>query len=105
MGIEYADEKFSTAIRSMALGGGTLQERLVDAYLSFHTLRKEDFPEEKLWNSFQDIHERLTCIDATGDEGTVAATTRQMSFEEAHEVGSKIADLADTISRLYHNEN
>ena len=42
----YTREKLSVALHSLATGPGNVRERLLTAYMEFHTLTPEDFPEE-----------------------------------------------------------
>ena len=42
----YAIERLTTALECLATHPGDVRERLSAAYLSFHTLREDDFPPE-----------------------------------------------------------
>jgi hypothetical protein len=43
---QYAREKFSAAVRELTLGPGDIKARLISAYMRFHTLNSNDFPDE-----------------------------------------------------------
>ncbi len=105
MSLNYTWEKLFVAVLSMAKSDSSLQDRLVGAYLSFHTLRDEDFPEGELRESFQEITHALTWRPARGDEGTVRATTHLMGDQEAGELVEKIVSLYDEVTRLHGAED
>ena len=105
MSLNYTWEKLFVAVLSMAKSDSSLQDRLVGAYLSFHTLRDEDFPEGELRESFQEITHALTWRPARGDEGTVRATTHLMGDQEAGELVEKIVSLYDEVARLHGAED
>lgn len=100
MSLSYAFEKLSVAISSMAKDTNSLQERLRGAYLIFHPLRAEDFPRD-LSNQYREIEKSLTKVPAVGDEGTVMATTRAMSDEEAAKLIESIVDLFTEVAERY----
>lgn len=55
----YALEKFLQAERALCEGLGDIKERLKDAYMCFHPVRKEDLPEE-LRGDYQWVIDQLT---------------------------------------------
>lgn len=101
MPLGYAWEKLSVAVAGMARSQESLQYRLVEAHLCFHSLREDDFPKGELREAFHDIIHALTWRPAQGDEGTVKATTQQMTDQEASELIEKLVSLYDEISQLY----
>lgn len=101
MSLDYTWEKLHGAVAGMATSTESLQDRLMGAFLVFHPLRAEDFPEGELRASFQDIKHALTWRPAQGDEGTVRATTLQMGDQEARDLIEKIVSLYDEIARVY----
>jgi hypothetical protein len=88
----YAREKFWTAIHGLATGSSRIQARLESAALCLHTLRPEDLP-GTLSTDFANLWRDLTKVKAHGDEGTIAATTRQMSDEQAGELAGRIVSI------------
>lgn len=101
MSLEYTWEKLSVAVEGMARSQESLQDRLMGAYLCFHPLREKDFPKGELRESFHDIMHALTWRPAQGDEGTVKATTQQMTDQEASELIEKLVSLYDEITQSY----
>lgn len=100
MSLEYTWEKLSVAVGGMVRSQESLQDRLMGAYLCFHPLREGDFPEGELRKSFHDIMHALTWQPAKGDEGTVRATTQQMTDQEASDLIEKLFSLYEEITRL-----
>lgn len=105
MSLNYTWEKLFVAVLGMAKSESSLQDRLVGAHLSFHTLRDKDFPEGELRGSFQEIMHALTWRPAKGDEGTVRATTSLMGNQEASELVEKIVSLYDEVAQLLGAED
>ncbi len=92
----YALEKLDVAVRELTIGTDRIQPRLFSAYLSFHTLRAADLPEE-LQVDFQLVHDELTSQKALGDEGRVQATLAKMNDEQASQIAGRIVDLASRL--------
>ena len=44
-GVDYANEKFVSAVYGLATGPGDVRSRLLIAHLSFHPVRESDLPE------------------------------------------------------------
>lgn len=93
----YAKEKFSDAIDSMATSPKPLQIRIADAYIySLIHLQKDELPQE-IQPRFQALQDRLTSVEAMGDEGRVMASVKDMSTEEAMDLARSVAVMADII--------
>ncbi|GLV61179.1 hypothetical protein KDH_79950 [Dictyobacter sp. S3.2.2.5] len=105
MSLSYTWEKLFVAVLGMARSEASLQDRLMGAYLSFHTLRDADFPKDELRTSFQEITHALTSQPAKGNEGTVQATTSLMGDQEAAELIEKIVSLYDEVAQLLGAED
>jgi len=90
--LSYAREKLSVGIISLIKGSNPIQERLFGAYMSFHPLRVDDFPED-LQGDYRDIMDLLTKAKPKGDEGSVKATLNQMTEEEANIIAEKLFNL------------
>jgi lipase chaperone LimK len=73
--------------------------------LSFHTLdaNDEDFPTQELRDQFTSILAALTCVPAEGDEGSLQASVRKMTDDEATQVAEEIFDLFIAIAQLEHS--
>ncbi len=108
MSLDYAFEKLSVAITGMATSTASLQERLANAYIfGLHTIGLDvnaDLPPD-LRSSYREIEKSLTKVPAQGDEGTVAATTRVMSDEEARRIIEQICYLSDEVAQLIGKES
>ena len=92
MGASYAREKLDGAVHAMAVGTGSIQERLLSAFLSMSALSVDDFQGERLeeWNS---IYSRATAREAGGDEGSYQATLLKMTESEAVALARDICEL------------
>ena len=83
MDLGYAVEKFSNAVNEAATSPKSIQQRLADAYIyDIVRVSEENVPPE-IWARISKLTDAITCIPAQGDEGTVIATTSQMSEAEA----------------------
>jgi hypothetical protein len=93
-------ERLRLAVESLATGRGSLQDRLYYALLNIYVFRVEDFP-VKIRDEFREIIEETTKVKPIGDEGSIKATCRIMSDEEAEKIAQRIFDLFTTIARSY----
>lgn len=94
---QYPNEKFSDAVDTMASSPKSIQERVGDAYVfSLIHVETGNIPEE-IRSQFDELKRKLTRVEAVGDEGRVAATTRQMSTDEAVEIANEILHMADVV--------
>jgi hypothetical protein len=89
----YVDEKFTDAVRQLAISSGPMKERLEAAFLAIHTVRANDFDDPQMRAAYQSILERLTI------NGTVVATTAQMDANEGEDVANGIFELFLAIRR------
>jgi hypothetical protein len=91
----YALEKFGAAVDSMATSPKSIQERLFDAYMSFHPVKESDFQDPEDAKLYRNIHDRLTSVkNGPESRGYVQNTLDQMSDETAEEVAQDIVKLA-----------
>ncbi len=89
----YQREKFTNAVSDLATSPKSIQQRVCDAYLhSLIHVSVDSLPEE-IQKQFQDMNERLTKSEPEGDEGSVKATTRDMSEDEASEIATEIWNM------------
>jgi hypothetical protein len=100
----YAYEKFYTAILGMAASPKRLRERVEEAYVyEIIYVRDEDVPSDSL-SDFRRLKEMLTRRNPRhSSEGSVRATTQQMSWRELHEAAHLITRLFDHISAAQLN--
>src|SRR5690349_7852324 len=103
MNVDYAYEKFYAAIMGMAQGKKKLRERIEDAYL-YHIIHvREELLPKHYCSDFQKLRQLVTCRPARHPyEGTVHATTQQMSPRELEEAARLIVGLFDSLSSAYH---
>lgn len=101
--IAYAQEKFSNAIRGMAVSPNSLRRRLCDAYV-YHVIHiGHDTVPPELQPRLADLAERMTHRPArNAQEGKCEATTDQMSDVEADEAAGLILDLGYEIEFCYY---
>ena len=104
MSLDYAYEKFYLAVIGMAQSKKKLRERIEDAYVyNIIHVREADIPQGHL-NDFRTLKEMVTCCPARfPGEGTVRATTQQMSPRTMDETARLITRLFDAISAAQHN--
>ena len=72
--MRYADEKLRGGVRLLAVSLGSLQDRLVDAFVGdLHLVRAEALPEH-LSERWREIEARMTSSPAVSSEGRFRAT-------------------------------
>lgn len=99
MSIDHSWEKLNLAVNSLARSTQSLQKRLATAYIyNLSHLRIEELPEE-MRDEFQQVRRELTKVEPIADEGRIAATTNEMSDDEAGELISRIVSMYDAVVR------
>jgi len=94
----YAQEKLYVAIRSLATGQGDVRARLVDAFMTFHTLKVDDFP-PKYREDWKWIQNQLTkhgpIYDYKGRvyKGSVENTMSKIKNSTGRKIATKIFDI------------
>lgn len=94
----YAQEKLYVAIRSLAIGQGDVRTRLVDAFMSFHTLKEDDLP-PKHRKDWRWIITQLTkhgpICDYKGKiyKGSVENTMSKIRNSTGLKIATKIVDI------------
>ena len=94
-------EKFMVAVDVLATSPASLQKRLEGAYRSFIDIEPEDFDDDEMQATFEQIRSRLTRVQQ-GQIDAIAATCRQMSDQEAAEVADFIFSLFLRIAEKHH---
>ncbi len=92
-----AKELFNNAI-IMFSGHGTPQERLLDAVREIGYVNVNDLPEE-LKAPFDKFRNSMTVGKPTDDEGTYAATIRDLSDDEIGDEALKIVAMYGVLSK------
>lgn len=104
--VDYVFEKYWAALGSLAQGGGTLAERLIDAYVSQGT---RAYPmvdgigppvSDELAERIELLDRRLTAT-AGGPEGAIAATIRQFEADELDDVVRELISITYGLAREY----
>ena len=95
-------EKFMVAVDVLATSPASLQKRLEGAYRSFIDIEPEDFDDDEMQATFEQIRSRLTRVQQ-GQIDAIAATCRQMSDQEAAEVADFIFSLFLRIAEKHHS--
>lgn len=97
----YPYEKLLVAVDALASSPAGIQKRLEFAYISFHTLKTDDFVTDDQKRNWDEIMETLTSVEAVGGEGHVRATLDQMDDDQAAELAKKIYSLFLDVCRHY----
>lgn len=98
MSLDYADEKYGTAVHLLATGTGSIQERLFSAVMSFHTVQQErDLAEPGMWKEHEAIMEALSNVHDDSGKGYFKATLDRMSDAEGSKIADRIFNLWDLI--------
>ena len=101
MSIGYGWEQLHKAVYSMSASQRSLQDRLEAATAGalIHAKADEDIPPE-LREEFKSVIQALTCVEAQGGEGTIAATCATMDDQTAIDLIHRIVGLYDEITRI-----
>lgn len=106
MSLSYAYEKFYLAVIGMASSPKSLRERIEQAYVyEIIHVRDEDVPISVLpeWHKLKEMVTRRS--PSHPSEGSVRASTQQMSWREVHEAARLITHIFDNVSAAQHNED
>lgn len=86
MAEDYEREKLANAVSSL-VSARPIQERLVYAFTSMHTLKAHGFTNEDRQAEYEGIYSRLTA------KGNVEETCSALTDEEAEEIANDIVSL------------
>ena len=98
MSINYAQEKFYTAVLSMEKSPSSLRTRIYNAFLSFHPIRPEEDLPEDLRADYKWIIEHLEKYEPKGDKGSVQMSLEKLDDETIKKIAEKIVDIYDQLS-------
>lgn len=102
MSLDYVWQKLFGAVHGMATGSRSLRERLCAAMVGMVVLKPDDFPEGDLRRRWIGIREDLTILESRRPgEGTIEATTAQLSDHDANAIAERIFDLFIAVHDLY----
>jgi len=102
MSLAYGWEKLFSACH-YAVGSNQTPQRRLAAVMSIYVLNLEhkDLPNLEAWERFRKLKRATSCKPPKGDEGTIAATTAQMTDEEAGKWLSEIMSLFSEVAEKY----
>jgi len=100
MTIIYAREKFYLAVEHAATSTDSLQQRLCDAFSrNIDNVQREGLTQD-LWVRVMALKRELNKKPAKGNEGTIMATTAEMTDEEATSALVEIVSIFGEICKL-----
>lgn len=104
MKVYYAKEKLAKAVYCLATGSEDIKKRLWYAYLSFHTLTEDHFPDD-MKNRWKELSESLKSEEPTLNKegepikGRVENTIDKLTIEKCCDIAKQIVDLNFEIRR------
>jgi len=95
----YAKEKLGNAVHSLAVGTGTIQHRLLNAFISMSALSDRDFQgHDEALQDWQGIFRRATAIKTGSEEdGYYKTTLYAMNDDDASKLARDICALESLI--------
>ena len=104
MGVDYGWEKFFASLHYAVASTAPLQERLESVVSEICHLKHDSFPDDETWERFENLMKETTKFPArTEGEGTIRATTAQMTDDEAskwlHEAIGIFSDIAQAYGK------
>lgn len=101
MSLDYAHEKLTIAVEILATSPSDIKDRIETAFnSSIIHIFPEDLPED-LGEKLKNLQNQVTRINAEGNEGTLKATMKTISEEEAFEIAKKILDLFLEVNNIF----
>jgi len=106
----YGYEKFSAAVRSLAIGPGDVRQRLRAAYWHFHPVREEHLPEH-LHQDYQWVLHQLTRFgpaigrDGKALRGSIEETLSRIRNSSGSKIAERILHIYHQLNCLYMHEN
>src|ERR1700676_791451 len=102
MELLYGWEKLSDACKRGDSGDETPQKRLPAAVSrDLLVLRRENLPNDEVWRRIRELLRATTCMHVEGCDGTIEATTSQMTDDEAGKWLSEIRFLFSEVAEQY----
>jgi hypothetical protein len=100
MPIGYGKEKLFAAMHTCVAHPGSLQERLLDAWISGLCRLREPNLTPELWKRFAELKKAMGWDHAKGDEGDWKASTDKMTEGEARQWLYEILSLFQAIMTI-----
>jgi len=105
MSLEYADEKFGWAVETLATHRAAIKERLVAALHDIGSVQMERDVPEGLHDEYQEFWHSVTKAKSRlAGEGSLQATVREMTEDEAVEAAKLITRFAGEFERRLAEE-
>lgn len=105
MGVDYGWEKFYSALRYALQSNESLQDRLESVIEGVCHLQRDSFPSDESWENFDSLMKKTSERAARSQhEGTIHATTSQMSDEDAGRLLQSAFDLFSDLAEAYGAE-
>jgi hypothetical protein len=107
MGVDYGWEKFFSSLHFAIGSTHSLQERLHSVMSGVSHLDRDSFPDDERWERFEKLLKETTKLPARFEgEGTIQATTEQMSDDDAakwlREAFGLFSDIALAYGKVGH---
>jgi len=101
--LDYAWQKLSQAVSSMASDDRTLVERLARAYPSVQTLTAADFPAELLsaFRKVDILRRKADAITGSAPEGRIKAALDATTERQVRELIAALCALYDQVARRH----
>jgi len=88
------------AALTVLAGHGHIKQRLIKAYEENLVDINEDELPISMQQLFADLRQQMYCVSPLNGEGSICASVRKMSFDEASECAASIVTLYGEISRI-----
>lgn len=93
-------DRFYIAVEGLASHDGSIQDRLENALKTLLPLKPEDSPQE-LRSDHVLLRSYMHEVQATGEEGNIAASMRVISSDEARKVAELIVSIHARLERMH----
>ena len=105
MGVDYACEKFFSALHYAVASTTSLQRRLEDVISGVGDLDRDSFPDDETWERFERLVKETTRIPRRNEgEGAIRATTAQMTGDEAAGCLREALGIFSNLAKAYGKE-
>jgi len=106
MSLNYGWEKLFSGCQYAVGSDAALQQRLAAVVSDdIMYLRRENLPSDEAWERVKKLMQATTRTPAKGDEGTITATTSQMTTDEAAKWLREIMSLFSEVAEAYGNQS
>jgi hypothetical protein len=102
--ITFVIDKLYNSVLLLMKGSDSIQDRLLNGFQSFSSLKLDDFPKdlpEELQKDFEEIQNELINVKALRDQGKVKASLRILPDERANDLAKKILNLLIKTTERY----